>query len=37
MKYFGTDGIRGIVNKDLTIELLQKIGRAISILNIKEI
>lgn len=37
MKYFGTDGIRGIVNKDLTIELLQRIGRAISILNIKEI
>ena len=24
MKYFGTDGLRGIVNKDLTIELLQK-------------
>ena len=37
MNYFGTDGLRGIVNKDLTIEFLQKLGRAISILNIKEI
>lgn len=37
MNYFGTDGLRGIINKDLTIEFLQKLGRAISILNIKEI
>ena len=37
MNYFGTDGLRGIVNKDLTIEFLQKLGRAISILNVKEI
>ncbi len=28
MKYFGTDGIRGIANKDLTPELALKVGRA---------
>jgi phosphomannomutase len=33
MNYFGTDGLRGIINKDLTIEFLQKLGRAISILK----
>ena len=37
MKYFGTDGIRGIVNNDLTIELLQSIGRALKCLNIETI
>ena len=37
MKYFGTDGIRGIVNEDLTIDLIQKIGKAISSLNVREI
>ena len=26
-KYFGTDGIRGVANKDLTIELTMKLGR----------
>jgi len=28
MKHFGTDGIRGIANKDLTSELALKVGRA---------
>lgn len=37
MKYFGTDGIRGIVNEDLKIELLMKIGQALSSLNIDKI
>ena len=37
LKYFGTDGIRGIVNEDLTTELLNKIGKAISVLKIKKI
>src|SRR5690625_7789944 len=27
-KYFGTDGIRGIANKELTPELAFKVGRA---------
>ncbi|HPC56830.1 MAG TPA: phosphoglucosamine mutase [Caldisericia bacterium] len=30
MKYFGTDGVRGIANLDLTCELALKIGRAAS-------
>ena len=37
MKYFGTDGIRGIINEDLKVELLVKIGQAISVLNIDKI
>ncbi len=37
MKYFGTDGIRGIVNEDLTHEFLYKLGCSISILNYKKI
>ena len=37
MKYFGTDGIRGIVNNDLNIELLQSIGRSLKCLNIDTI
>ena len=28
MKYFGTDGIRGIANKELTVELAYKTGFA---------
>lgn len=28
-KLFGTDGVRGIINKELTIELAQKLGQAI--------
>lgn len=28
MKYFGTDGVRGIANKDLSPELAFKCGRA---------
>lgn len=30
-KYFGTDGIRGIVDKDLDSELASKVGRALAI------
>ena len=27
-KYFGTDGVRGIANKELTCDLAYKLGRA---------
>ena len=27
-RYFGTDGVRGIVGKDLTVELVESLGRA---------
>jgi phosphoglucosamine mutase len=27
-KYFGTDGVRGVVGKDLTTDLVQRLGRA---------
>src|SRR5205823_12633006 len=27
-RYFGTDGVRGIVGKDLTAELVESLGRA---------
>lgn len=37
MKYFGTDGIRGIPNKELTVELAVRIGRAVSVLGCKEV
>ncbi|NLC17147.1 MAG: phosphoglucosamine mutase, partial [Clostridiales bacterium] len=29
-EYFGTDGIRGIFNKDLTLELSAKVGNALT-------
>jgi phosphoglucosamine mutase len=32
-QYFGTDGIRGIPNKDLTIELSAKVGNALTLLK----
>ncbi len=32
-KYFGTDGIRGIVNKELTIDLLSNLGKTLSLFN----
>ncbi|HEY8390059.1 MAG TPA: phosphoglucosamine mutase, partial [Clostridia bacterium] len=32
-QYFGTDGIRGIANKDLTIELSAKVGNALTLLK----
>lgn len=35
-KLFGTDGVRGIANKDLTVELALKIGRAAAMVLIKE-
>lgn len=37
MKYFGTDGIRGIPNKDITIELLNRIGESLVLLNNKHV
>lgn len=37
MKYFGTDGIRGIPNKKLTIELATKLGMALASLGSKEV
>ncbi len=37
MKYFGTDGIRGIPNKLLTVEFTSKIGMSLSILNNKNV
>jgi phosphoglucosamine mutase len=27
-RYFGTDGVRGVVGKDLTVELVEQLGRA---------
>ncbi len=37
MKYFGTDGIRGIPNKKITTNLLVNLGRGLKILNNKNI
>lgn len=37
MKYFGTDGIRGIPNEKLTIDLVTKLGMALASLNSKEV
>lgn len=37
MNYFGTDGIRGIPNQKLTIELMVKIGQALSIFHNKNV
>ena len=37
MKYFGTDGIRGIPNKTLTNELVYKIGKSLATLAIKRV
>lgn len=37
MKYFGTDGIRGVPNKTLTNELVYNIGRALITLNCNDV
>lgn len=37
MKYFGTDGIRGIPNQKLNVEFIVKVGRALSILKLDHI
>ena len=37
MKYFGTDGIRGIPNKKLTIDLVTKLGMALESLDCKDV
>lgn len=37
MKYFGTDGIRGIPNKKLTIELATKLGESLRLLGNKDL
>lgn len=34
-QYFGTDGIRGIANKDLTLDLSAKVGNALTLLKDK--
>lgn len=35
-KLFGTDGVRGVANKDLTVELALEIGRAAAMVLLKE-
>ena len=30
-RYFGTDGVRGVVGKDLTPELVERLGRAATV------
>lgn len=37
MKYFGTDGIRGVPNKKLTIDLAAKLGMALQILGCEDV
>ncbi len=37
MKYFGTDGIRGVPNEKLTPTLVTKMGMALSVLECKEV
>ena len=37
MKYFGTDGIRGVPNEKLTIELVTKLGSALKVLGNSEV
>lgn len=37
MKYFGTDGIRGVPNKKLTMDLVSKLGMSLSLLNNKDV
>ena len=37
MKYFGTDGIRGVPNQKLTIELVTKLGSALKCLGSKDV
>ncbi len=37
MKYFGTDGIRGVPNQKLTVELVTKLGSALTALNNKKV
>lgn len=35
--YFGTDGIRGIVNKELTIDLLSSLGKTLLLFNKRKV
>ena len=37
MKYFGTDGIRGVPNQKLTVELVTKLGAALATLGNKDV
>ncbi|HEX3686902.1 MAG TPA: phosphoglucosamine mutase [Gaiellaceae bacterium] len=30
-RYFGTDGVRGVVGEDLTVELVERLGRAVTL------
>ena len=36
-KYFGTDGIRGTVGKELTVDLALKVGKALSYFEEKDV
>ena len=37
MKYFGTDGIRGVPNQKLTVDLVTKLGMALKVLGNKDL
>lgn len=37
MKYFGTDGIRGIAYKELTVDLAYKVGESLGLFNIDKL
>lgn len=37
MKYFGTDGIRGLAYQTLSLDLAYKVGEALSLLNINKV
>ena len=37
MKYFGTDGIRGVFGKDLTLELVEQVANAVALQNPKRV
>ncbi len=37
MKYFGTDGIRGVADEFLTVELATRLGRSLSLLSSKKL
>lgn len=37
MKYFGTDGIRGVADEFLTVELATRLGRCLSLLSYKRL
>src|SRR3990172_2650270 len=32
-RYFGTDGVRGVIGESLTLELVERLGRAVALLS----